>query len=168
MDTLPFPYTLSIVQWSEHWENFSRYCGNVDKNHPLESNAHPPKINCWWKMQCCPAAFVSRQHLWQLLQTKMALPFLWKTDRTTLTLLVEYLLVLLLSVDFHGPVHTVVSTDSAINFKSGFIRPGSEIKKRFSFVKLVQKPLTKFYPSICTIPVDCMEQSFYIRFSLLV
>jgi hypothetical protein len=57
--TLPFSYALFIFQENEHRENFSSHCCNVMEHHPVKSNALPPKINSWWKMQCCLAAGLS-------------------------------------------------------------------------------------------------------------
>jgi hypothetical protein len=36
-------------------------------------------------------------------------------------------------------VHTVVPTDGTFKFKSGFIRPNNEIRRRFSFIAHAQK-----------------------------
>jgi hypothetical protein len=89
VNTLPFPFVLSIFQENDHWENISHHCGNVVEHHPVESNTFSPKTNCWSKVQCCPVTMVSRQRLWQLLQRKMALSVLWKIDHSTLIPLVD-------------------------------------------------------------------------------
>jgi hypothetical protein len=60
-----------------------------------------------------------------------------------------------------------VSTDSTIKLKIGFIGPNNELWKRLYFIIYVQKPLTKFKSTIWIIIIQCMQQSWHVRFPLL-
>jgi hypothetical protein len=46
--------------------------------------------------------------------------------------------------------------------------PNSKIRKIFSFVSHVRKPLVHFHPVICIMITQCMDQSLYLQFPLFV
>ena len=149
VDTPALIYALSIFQENEHREKFSRHCGNVVAHHPAERDTLHPKTNCWWKGQCYSAALIRRQHLWLLLQGKMThqSPGLIGSFLTDLDpgqtashwhpwwITCSFFCYVRI---FSGSVYTVVSIDSTIKFKSGFIRPNNEIRKILSFITHVQ------------------------------
>lgn len=86
-------------------ENISHVTGN-EAVHPLVgSSTLPAETNCWQKAQCCPAALISRWHLWQVLQREIALSVLWKTHCTILTPTVDQLPILICMYSWWPTTH---------------------------------------------------------------
>jgi hypothetical protein len=63
VDTPPFPYDLFNSQEKIIGEVAPSHVGNEVAHHPLQSNNLPPKMRCWWEVQCCSAALISGYHV---------------------------------------------------------------------------------------------------------